>query len=91
MESTEGDVTTVATRCAEKTQIDFSKVDACTKSKLGNQLQHNYAVQTDNLQPQHQYVPWVTINGVHTEEMEREAERDLVKLICKTYKVMNFK
>jgi interferon gamma-inducible protein 30 len=58
---------------------------------LGNQLQHIYAVRTENLQPQHQYVPWVTINGVHTEPMEREAERDLVKLICQTYKVMNFK
>jgi hypothetical protein len=91
MESTEGDVTTVAMRCADKTQIDFSKVDACTKSKLGNQLQHIYAVRTESLQPQHQYVPWVTINGVHTEELEREAERDLVKLICKTYKVIDLR
>jgi len=55
---------------------------------LANQLQHRYAVQTENLQPAHQYVPWVTINGVHTEEIEREAESDLVKLICKTYKVI---
>ncbi len=83
-----GDVVTVATQCAEKTQLDFSAIDACRNSKLANQLQHRYAVQTENLQPQHQYVPWVTINGVHTEEIEREAERDLVKLICRTYKVI---
>ena len=78
---------TVAMHCAEKSKIDFNKIDMCTKSKLGNQLQHAYAVQTDNLQPTHKYVPWVTINGQHTEKMEGEAERNLIKLICKTYKV----
>ncbi len=82
-------MTTVATQCAEKTQIDFSKVDECTKSQLGNQLQHINAVRTENLQPQHQYVPWVTINGQHTEQIEREAERNLVQLICRTYKVIH--
>ncbi len=79
---------TVATHCAEQFQIDFTQIDACVNSKLGNQLQHKYAVQTESLRPQHQYVPWVTINGVHTEEIEREAERDLVRLICRTYKVI---
>ena len=84
-----GDVETVAQQCAEKTQIDYSKIDACKKSKLGNQLQHLNAVKTANLQPPHKYVPWVTVNGVHTEEIENEAMDDLVKLICKTYKVIN--
>lgn len=48
-----------------------------------------YAVQTESLQPPHQYVPWVTVNGVHTEDIEQQAETDLVKLICQTYKVKN--
>ncbi|CAF1281144.1 unnamed protein product [Rotaria sordida] len=88
-ESTSGDVKTVATQCAEKTKIDFNKIDACTKSTLGNQLQHMYAVQTESLQPPHKYVPWITVNGKHTEEMQHEAERDLIKLICKFYKGPN--
>ena len=50
---------TVAQQCAEKTQIDYSKIDACKKSKLGNQLQHVNAFKTANLQPPHKYVPWV--------------------------------
>ena len=82
-----GDRRKVATKCAAKTKIDFSKIDACTKSALGNQLEHQYAVQTDQLQPPHQYVPWVTVNGVHTEEIENEALSDLIGLICRTYKV----
>ncbi|CAF4594612.1 unnamed protein product, partial [Rotaria magnacalcarata] len=80
------DVETVAVQCAEKTSIDYSKVSACVQSRLGNQLQHLNAAQTDSLQPQHQYVPWVTVNGVHTEDMEQQAEKDLIGLICKTYK-----
>jgi interferon gamma-inducible protein 30 len=56
---------------------------------LGNQLQHLNALKTESLRPAHKYVPWVTVNGQHTEEIEQEAERDLVKLICKTYKVMD--
>ncbi|CAF2048979.1 unnamed protein product [Rotaria magnacalcarata] len=88
-ESTEGDVETVAVQCAEKTSIDYSKVSACVQSRLGNQLQHLNAAQTDSLQPQHQYVPWVTVNGVHTEDMEQQAEKDLIGLICKTYKGSN--
>ena len=66
----------------------MTKVSGCTQSRTGNQLQHLYAVQTDALQPPHQYVPWVTVNGQHTEDMEDEAEKDLVGLICKTYKVI---
>jgi interferon gamma-inducible protein 30 len=57
-------------------------------SKLGNQLQHAYAVQTDSLQPKHTYVPWVTVNGIHTEDIENRALENLVKLICQTYKVI---
>lgn len=82
---------TVATQCAEKAQINFNQIVNCTRYPLGNQLQHINAVKTDSLQPQHQYVPWVTVNGEHTETIEREAERDLVRLICKTYKVIFIK
>lgn len=83
-----GDVKTVATQCAEKTQIDFTKISSCMESSLGNQVQHKFAVETENLQPPHKYVPWVTVNGIHTEDIENRALDNLVKLICETYKVI---
>ena len=43
------------------------------------------AVKTNALKPQHQYVPWVTLNGKHTEKLQREAENNLLKLVCKYY------
>jgi interferon gamma-inducible protein 30 len=57
-------------------------------SKLGNNLQHEFAVLTGQLDPPHQYVPWIVLNGVHTEKIQDEAETDLVGLICKTYQVI---
>jgi interferon gamma-inducible protein 30 len=86
MESTDGDMETVATQCAQKTTIDYDNITACTHSLLGNQLQHAYAVQTENLQPPHQYVPWVTLNDEHTDDIEKQAEKDLIGLVCKSYK-----
>jgi len=88
-ETNQGDVKTVAQECAQKSNIDFDKIDTCTNTKLGNQLEHQYGLTTEGLQPQHTYVPWVTLNGKHTTTIQKEAEHDLVKLICKTYKGQN--
>lgn len=79
---------TVSQLCAEKTQVDYSKIDACANSKLGNQLEHLNALKTGSLQPPHKYVPWIVVNGQHTDEIQNEAQTDLVKFVCKTYKVV---
>ena len=87
MESTDGDIETVASDCAQKSSVDYDQITACTHSRLGNQLQHNYAVETGNLQPPHQFVPWITLNNQHTDDMQKQAEQDLIGLICNSYKV----
>ena len=56
--------------------------------KLGNNLQHDFAVLTEQLNPPHKYVPWIVLNGIHTEEIQNEAQADLIGLICKTYQVI---
>ncbi|GFN89450.1 gamma-interferon-inducible lysosomal thiol reductase [Plakobranchus ocellatus] len=73
--------------CASKFPVPLESIMNCSKSDYGNELEHKMALKTNALQPPHGYVPWITINGVHTEAIEKEAERDLVKLICDTYKV----
>jgi hypothetical protein len=87
MDSTFGDVETVAMQCAKNTSIDFEKISTCTNSRQGNQLQHIYAVQTENTKPKTAFVPWVTLNGNHTDEIQDKAQTNLINLLCETYKV----
>ena len=56
------------------------------QGKSGNTAAHVMALATEALVPEHTYVPWVTINGVHTEEINTEAQTDLRGLVCKTWK-----
>ncbi len=87
MDSTFGDVETVARQCATNTSIDFEKIATCTNSRMGNQLQHAYAVQTERTKPTEAFVPFVTLNGNHTDEIQDLAQTDLIALLCNTYKV----
>jgi len=87
MESSNQTVYNSSTICAKQFNVSLDDSIKCMGSRLGNDLQHANAVLT-NAQHQ-QYVPWVTLNGVHTEDIEKAAESDLVKLICDTYKGSN--
>ena len=87
MDSSFGDIETVAMQCAKNASLDFEKIQNCTNSRQGNQLQHAYAVQTENTKPKDGFVPWVTLNGNHTDDIQDRAETDLIRLLCETYKV----
>ncbi|XP_064624667.1 gamma-interferon-inducible lysosomal thiol reductase-like isoform X2 [Lineus longissimus] len=87
MEASSTDPKEAAKQCATKTKItQLNAIMKCADGPQGNQLEHQMAMKTDALQPAHQYVPWVTLNGVHTEKIQNEAEKNLLKLICDTYK-----
>lgn len=71
--------------CAKKFGVDYKAILNCVNGPLGNKLEHQMAVKTDKLYPPLTSVPWVTLNGVHTNEIQKEAETDLQRLICDTY------
>lgn len=75
----------IAEKCAKSLGIDYSPIETCVSGPQGNSLEHQMAMKTNALKPQHQYVPWVTLNGKHTEKLQREAENNLLKLVCKYY------
>lgn len=87
MESS-GDPIKAAQSCVELFSPDLSwkRLMTCVNGDLGNQIMHQNALKTQALKPSHTYVPWITINGVHTEEIQDKAFSALVPLVCNLYK-----
>ena len=46
----------------------------CSAGKEGNKLEHSMGVKTESLDPPHEYVPWVVVNGDHTDELQEKAQ-----------------
>lgn len=66
--------------------LKYEQLMTCVKGDSGNQLMHQNALKTQALKPPHTYVPWITINGVHTEELQNKAMSALLPLVCDMYK-----
>ncbi|KAF4086489.1 hypothetical protein AMELA_G00106990 [Ameiurus melas] len=64
----------------------FGDIMACANGDEGNQLMHQNAKKTNALQPQHEYVPWITVNGEHTDDLQQKAMGSLFQLVCSLYK-----
>ncbi|XP_071502332.1 gamma-interferon-inducible lysosomal thiol reductase-like [Diadema antillarum] len=80
-----GPTLTNAEYCASLHSVDYSKIETCTQSKAGNEMEHQMAVKTDALNPPHQYVPWLVLNGVHTEQIQNEVTSNTLGVVCDTY------
>ncbi|XP_045907426.1 gamma-interferon-inducible lysosomal thiol reductase [Micropterus dolomieu] len=88
MESS-GDVIKEAKTCVElygEPDLTWGSIMSCVNGDLGNQLMHQNALKTNALKPSHQYVPWVTINGEHTDDLQNKAMSSLFSLVCSMYK-----
>ena len=57
---------------------------------LGVAIEYLMAGQTLALDPPHNWVPWITINGQHTDEIQDKATTNLLQLVCETYPVSDF-
>uniref|UniRef100_A0A8C5TTQ1 Gamma-interferon-inducible lysosomal thiol reductase n=1 Tax=Malurus cyaneus samueli TaxID=2593467 RepID=A0A8C5TTQ1_9PASS len=66
-------------------ELDSGRIAACVQGDAGVALMHRNAQLTEALQPPHQYVPWITINGKHTDELQAQAEASLLALVCHLY------
>uniref|UniRef100_A0A8D0GX01 Gamma-interferon-inducible lysosomal thiol reductase n=1 Tax=Sphenodon punctatus TaxID=8508 RepID=A0A8D0GX01_SPHPU len=66
--------------------VKLEEIMACVKGDLGNKLMHNNAQLTEALSPKHQYVPWILIDGKHTDEIQARAQGALFRLVCDLYK-----
>ncbi|NXU46204.1 GILT reductase, partial [Drymodes brunneopygia] len=66
-------------------EVDSGRIAACVQGDTGVALMHHNAQLTEALDPPHQYVPWITVNGKHTNELQAQAEASLLGLVCHLY------
>ncbi|XP_041913749.1 gamma-interferon-inducible lysosomal thiol reductase [Alosa sapidissima] len=66
--------------------VRWESISACVRGPLGHSLIHENAAKTRVLNPAHTHVPWVTFNGVYTNEWEDQAMSSLFHLVCSLYK-----
>lgn len=65
--------------------MDWDRISKCSKSEEGIQYQVEIAKATEVLQPAHQYVPWVVVNGQHSSTAESAVESNMVRYVCSIY------
>ncbi|NWT01468.1 GILT reductase, partial [Mionectes macconnelli] len=66
-------------------ELDRGRIAACVQGDTGMALMHQNAQLTEALDPPHQFVPWIVINGKHTDELQAQAEASLLGLVCHLY------
>ncbi|NXY20514.1 GILT reductase, partial [Atrichornis clamosus] len=66
-------------------ELDRGRIAACVQGDTGVALMHRNAQLTEALDPPHQYVPWIVVNGKHTDELQAQAEASLLGLVCHLY------
>jgi len=75
----------VSQQCSESYGLNWSEIETCWKGDEGMELMYKTGEVTHNLDPKLNWVPWVVLNGVHTDEIQDAAINDLTKLVCDTY------
>uniref|UniRef100_UPI00398EECB4 gamma-interferon-inducible lysosomal thiol reductase-like n=1 Tax=Pristiophorus japonicus TaxID=55135 RepID=UPI00398EECB4 len=65
--------------------VSWDTILSCANGDQGNELMHHNSQMTNELEPSHHYVPWILINGEHSEGLQHHAENDLFDLVCNIY------
>ena len=61
----------------------YAEVDTCHSSNHGENLLHGYRLETVNLDPEHYFIPWITLDNVWNKEDFDASLVDLQKFLCK--------
>ncbi|XP_054161823.1 gamma-interferon-inducible lysosomal thiol reductase-like [Oppia nitens] len=75
-----------AEECAKTHHFEWPAVKDCAASPLGRGLSMKVGQRFLALKPKPWFVHWIVLNGQHTEDIQKQSDSDLHKLVCDTYK-----
>ncbi|XP_055931392.1 gamma-interferon-inducible lysosomal thiol reductase-like [Argiope bruennichi] len=71
----------VMERCIE--DLDLRRqVKKCVTSPMGMNLEYQMAKKTDALNPPHTFIPWITVSGKGSNEINNRATENLMSVVC---------
>jgi len=77
-----------AAGCATRYNLNYEDIKACYRDK-GSYLEHEMSEKTRMLNPPHEYVPWITVNDQHNDDIQNEAQDNLVAYLCRLWMGIN--
>lgn len=86
LETNSNDWTSQGKKCASQIGIDWNKISSCATSSTGINYEVEMAIATESLQPAHTYVPWVVVNGAHSQSTESSVISNMVRYVCSIYR-----
>lgn len=70
LETNANDFVAQGSKCASQLGLDWNKINTCATSDQGVKFLVEMAEVTEALNPPHTYVPWVNVNGAHSQSTE---------------------
>jgi len=80
-----GPYSTNAQYCASLAKLNYNAIYTCSVGEEGNKIEHQMGVETEALNPPHQYVPWFTMNGYHSQTIQNQLSSNFLNYVCQTY------
>ena len=71
--------------CAEKLSLNWAQIKSCVDGPEGEGLYIENWRKTDDLVPKHTFIPWITINGGHTDDLQKQSLKHLSTYLCEHY------
>ncbi|GFY23214.1 gamma-interferon-inducible lysosomal thiol reductase [Trichonephila clavipes] len=69
-------------KCARRLSLDWKSISKCADGEAGKQILYKNSELTKELQPSLTFVPWINVNKVHSDSIQRRALRDLKSVVC---------
>ena len=65
--------------------LDWNAIEQCYNNQTGINALLYEAKLTDNLNPSLESVPWIVLNGNHSETENSACEQDILQCVCNEY------